>query len=249
MTGRAGTMLPLRGVLFGLFQGAAAGVLAGSGKPRPGHESAAWWPLTATATNLVNLVLLGRRTREVGGSVRDYYVPTDVRRNLPVALGLTVLGGALAAGPNLGLAKALWGDPQKALDLFVRPLPAWAARTAVAAFPLSTALAELPTYYGYAQPRLAAAGHAPATVVLLPAVAHSLQHATLPVRADARFVTWRALMFLPFALLVSEAIRRRPALLPYFVVVHLLLDLQAAVSVQLASRAQAETSSSHPSRR
>ena len=42
-------------------------------------------------------------------------------------------------------------------------------------------------------------------------------------------------MFLPFALGVAEALRRRPALLPYFVVVHLLLDLQAALAVLAAS--------------
>jgi hypothetical protein len=63
----------------------------------------------------------------------------------------------------------------------------------------------------------------------------SLQHVTLPLVLDWRFVLWRALMFLPFALLLAVVLDRRPRLLPYLVIVHILLDAAAAAQVLLAS--------------
>jgi hypothetical protein len=41
-------------------------------------------------------------------------------------------------------------------------------------------------------------------------------------------------MFLPFALLLAAVLRRRPSLLPYLLVVHFLLDLQAGLMVLAA---------------
>jgi hypothetical protein len=48
---------------------------------------------------------------------------------------------------------------------------------------------------------------------------------------DATYLLWRGLMFLPFALLLSWALRRQPSLLPYLVAIHFLLHLQAALAV------------------
>jgi hypothetical protein len=129
------------------------------------------------------------------------------------------------------LASWLYGDPQAGYTQLVQPLPLWAAITAVVLFPLTTALAELPTYYGYLQPRLAQLSRHVWLVVLVPALFHALQHITLPVLFDATYLLWRGLMFLPFALLLSWVLRRRPSLLPYLVVIHFLLDLQAALAV------------------
>lgn len=225
--------LGLRLTAFAAFQAVVALLLAAAGSARPWAESAAWWPLTATAANLLTLALLARWARAEGFPLRSFYRPNRarVRRDLPVAALVTVAGAALAVGSNLALATALWGDPQTALDLFVGPLPTWAVLLAVALFPVTTAAAELPLFYGYVQPRLAARGVTVWAVLALPAAFHALQHATLPLLLDASFLTWRALMFAPFALLLAWAFRRRPTLLPYLVVVHLLLDLQAVLMV------------------
>ena len=48
---------------------------------------------------------------------------------------------------------------------------------------------------------------------------------TLPLILDGRFILWRALMFLPFALFLGLALKIRPSLLPYLVVCHFLIDL------------------------
>jgi hypothetical protein len=232
---RLASALGLRLAAFAAFQALVALLLAAGGSPHPWTESAAWWPLTATAANLVTLGLLAGWARAEGFALRSFYRPdrARLRRDLPVATLVTVLGAALAAGANIALATALWGAPQTALDLFVGQLPTWAVLLAVVLFPVTTAATELPLYYGYVQPRLAARGIAGWAVVTLPAAFHALQHATLPLLFDARFLTWRALMFAPFALLLAWAFRR-PTLLPYLVVVHLLLDLQAVLMVATA---------------
>ena len=47
----------------------------------------------------------------------------------------------------------------------------------------------------------------------------------MPWILDARFMLWRFLMFLPFALSISLLLRWRPRLLPYMMIFHGLLDL------------------------
>ena len=57
----------------------------------------------------------------------------------------------------------------------------------------------------------------------------------LPLLFDWRFVAWRALMFLPFALWMGFVIHRRPTTLPYLVIGHALLDLSLPILVLIAS--------------
>lgn len=226
-------LLLVRLVLFALFQAIIAGILALSGAPDPWAASAAWWPLTASAANLINLGMLAFYLRVDGTSLRSLYLPrrAGLGRDLGIALLTIVLAVPLSVLPNLGLATALFGDPQIALDMLVQPLPTWAAILGVVIFPLTTALAELPTYYGYVQPRLAALTSSRWVIIGVPALFHAIQHATLPLLFDGGFLLWRGLMFLPFALLLSIVLRVRPSVLPYLVAVHFALDMQMALLV------------------
>ncbi len=51
------------------------------------------------------------------------------------------------------------------------------------------------------------------------------QHMFLPLILDWDFILWRLGMFLPFALFTGLFLKLRPALLPYFVIVHALMDV------------------------
>jgi len=91
----------------------------------------------------------------------------------------------------------------------------------------------LPTYFAYCLPRLEAqTGRWSA--VLLASFFLAAQHCTLPLIWDGRFLTWRLLMFIPFALFVGLLLRWRPQLLPYMVVVHGLMDLALVLMVPTA---------------
>ncbi|WP_167137458.1 hypothetical protein [Diaminobutyricimonas sp. TR449] len=226
-------LLLVRLALFAVFQAVIAGLLALGGTENAWAASAAWWPLAAAAANLVNLGLLAHYLRLDGSSLGALYrFQRGTRgRDILTTLVAVLIAAPLAALPNIGLATWLFGDPRIALDLFVQPLPMWAAIAAVVLFPITTALAELPNYYGYVQPRLAQLTRSAWLVVLVPALMHAVQHAALPLIFDIEFILWRALMFVPFALLVSALLRWRPSVLPYLLIVHFALDLQAALMV------------------
>lgn len=235
--GRVARVLASRTILFAAFQAALAAAFALRGVPSPWAASVAWWPLTVTAANLVGVAWLSGLMRGEGRRWRDFlHVERgSVRGDVLVTLGLLAVGGIVAMGPNLGLATVLWGDPQAPLATLVQPLPLWAALVAAIGFPLTIAASELPTYYGYVRPRLEALGARPWQAVVLAATVHGLQHVTLPLVPDARFMAWRALMFLPFALFVGAALRWRPRLLPYLMVAHGLIDASVALMVVQAS--------------
>ena len=53
----------------------------------------------------------------------------------------------------------------------------------------------------------------------------------MPLLLDLRFMSWRLLMFLPFAFMVGILLHWRPRLLPYMVIVHILIDAATAASL------------------
>ena len=229
--------LVMRLVLFAAFQALIALLLALAGASEPWAESAPWWPFAAAATGVVTFAFLAWRSRVEAFPLASFYRPIrpGVGRDLLLTLAVTVIGGALAVGGTIALAPVFFADPRAADAMLFQPLPTWAAVLAVVVFPISVALTELPLYFGYAQPRVVNLTRSASAGVLIPAVLLSLQHTTLPLIFDAAFLGWRALMFLGFALVLSWALWKRPRLLPYLIVVHFLLDLQAAVSILLVS--------------
>jgi membrane protease YdiL (CAAX protease family) len=62
---------------------------------------------------------------------------------------------------------------------------------------LSQGLSELPVYFGYVMPRLAARWHNRWLAWLVVSLMLAAQHCTLPLVLDLRFIAWRFLMFLP----------------------------------------------------
>lgn len=229
--------LVMRLLLFAFFQVVVALLLLATGTPDPWSASAAWWPFTAAATSVVTFLFLLWRSRAEPFSLSALYRPVrpGVGRDVLLALATAVVGGGLAVAGSIVLAPAFFADPLAANALLIQPLPRWAAVTAIVIFPVTIALTELPLYFGYAQRGLLRGSGSAIPAVLLPAIFLSLQHATLPLILDPAFVAWRALMFLGFALVLSWALWKRPRLLPYLLVVHFLLDLQAAISILLVS--------------
>ncbi len=60
------------------------------------------------------------------------------------------------------------------------------------AFPLSIGLAELPTYFGYVMPQLKAGVKHKWLALLLPTLFLSVQHCTLPLVFDIKFIFFSA---------------------------------------------------------
>lgn len=224
-------MLFSRFTLFALFQALLALILFLAGAAQAWETAANWWPLTVAAVDLVALLLLIRIFAAEGGRFWELFriERGAVKRDLPALLLLLVLLGPVSYLPNVWLGQALFGDPQATLDLIVRPLPTWAVFAAIVLFPVGQGLTELPTYFGYVMPRFQAQGMRRWLTVSIPALMLALQHITIPLLFDGRFITWRALMFVPFAFLVGIVLMWRPRLMPYMVIIHILMDMAFAV--------------------
>lgn len=212
-----------------------------AGASDPWRAAADWWLGSFALGEFINLWLLVRLARREGLRYWDLLNPGRVewKRDVRWLVLALVVSGPLAALPNPLLATALWGDVQVSADLTFRALPVAAAWATLVVFPIIHAFTELPTYYGYVMPRLQAIAGTRLWPALLCAFVLSIQHVFLPLLFDWRFVAWRAVMFLPFALWLAWVLNRRPTVLQYMVPVHWLLDLSLPVFVVLASIAAA----------
>jgi membrane protease YdiL (CAAX protease family) len=235
-TRRAGSTWPWlalfgRTALFIVLQSVFAIGYYLSGTAAAWDAAAAWWPAGVVITNGICLAALialfqaeGRQFWEVFTIRREH-----VKGDLLALLGILIIAGPIGYLPNVLLAGRLFSDPQEALGLLVRPLPMWVVYASLVLFPLTQGLAETPVYFSFAMPRLEAQGLRPWQAVALPALLLGLQHFAVPLLFDLRFMAWRALMFLPFALLLGIVLHWRPRLLPYIAGVHMLMDLSFAM--------------------
>jgi uncharacterized membrane protein (DUF485 family) len=230
-------MLIARTVLFFLFQMMFALILRFS-EPWAGtkiNEAGVWWPVSVTLTNLVCIFLLTQLFRGEGCRYWDIFRldRKHIKGDLLVLLGAIVITGPVAQLPNTLLATALFGDALAPMRLFIQPLPMGAIYLTMITFPVTQALAELPTYFAYVMPRLAQQTGRPWMAYALASLFLGIQHSMIPfridgsfspLRLDARFFIWRLLMFVPFAFFIGLVLKWRPRLLPYVVVIHALMD-------------------------
>ena len=219
-------MLVSRSVLFLIFQILIALILALTGTKSAWDESARYWTFLAFLANFVSLYLLVRLFRAEGKRFWDIlrFSRTTWKMNLLWFVGFSVIGLPIAAAPREPLAAAIFGDPMIATNMLFHPLPTWAFILSFL-FPLTIWFAELPTYFGYVMPRLEAQLKNGWLAWLIASFFLAAQHMFLPFILNSGYLLWRFGMFLPFALFTGLVLKFRPSLLPYFVIVHALMDV------------------------
>jgi hypothetical protein len=227
---RAWAMLFSRIGLFLAIQSMFALVYYLTGSSNAWEDGAAWWPFVVAFTNLIVTVLLVRLFQSEGKRFWDIFrfQREHLKSDLLLLVGFLVIAGPLAVFPNILISGWLFEDPSVTLDLLVRPLPVWAAFTSVILFPVTQGLAELPNYFGYVMPRFEARGMRPWLAVSIPALLLGFQHLAVPFLFNINFIAWRGLMYIPFAFLTGIMLHWRPRLMPYFVIIHVLMDVQFA---------------------
>lgn len=219
-------MLISRSVLFMIFQALIALILFAAGTKSAWEESTRWWTFMAFLANFVSIYLLVRLLKLEGK--RYFEVFRFSRATWKADLLWFVIASIIAMpivdAPREPLAAAIFGDPMIATEMLFRPLPTWAFVLSFL-FPLTIAFSELPTYFGYAMPRIAAQLKNGWFAWLIASFFLAAQHMFLPLILDGGYLLWRFGMFLPFALFTGFVVKLRPALLPYFMIVHALLDV------------------------
>jgi len=235
--GRVWGMLAVRSALSFALLLALAGVFAVVGKSGAIRAAAAWWLWFVTVVNVVSIILMALFGRSEGVRLRDiYFVNRSTWKvDLAWAFGAIAVTAALAQPPGLLLAKALWGDSGHTNPMLIQALPLAAIYPLVVLMPITHALAELPTYWGYVAPRLRATGtNRWATIVIVGTVL-SIQHMFFSFQLDWRYDLWLALKYLPFALWMGIVIDRRPTTLPFLMGAHFALDAMLPVLVLMVS--------------
>jgi hypothetical protein len=226
-------MLISRSALFLFFQSLIALGLALVGTPSAWDESARWWTFLAFLANSVSIYLLVRafnaEGKHYGESIR--FSRATVKTDLIWFFVSSLIGIPIAAAPMNIAGAWIFGDPMTPTYMMFRPLPTWAFVLSFL-FPLTIAFAELPTYFGYVMPRLEIQLKNGWLAWLIASLFLAAQHMFLPLILNGGFMVWRLLMYMPFALFAGLMIKLRPTLLPYYMIVHALIDV-SAVTVYL----------------
>ena len=219
-------MLFSRSLLFLIIQGMIALIFAVTGTTSAWDESARWWTFMAFFANVASLYLLIRVFKAEGKHFWDIFrfSRETWKTDLLWFLGFSLIGMPIAGAPREPLAIAIFGDATTATNMLFRPLPTWAFLLSFL-FPLTIWFAELPTYFGYVMPRLEAQLKNGWLAWLIASFFLAAQHMFLPLILDGGYLLWRFGMFLPFALFTGLVLKLRPSLLPYFVIVHALMDV------------------------
>lgn len=218
-------MLISRSVLFILFQALIALMLYATGTTSAWDESTKYWTFLPTLANIVTLILLINLFNAEGKQFWDILRFSRItwKKDLLWFIGLSIIAMPILDAPREPLAKAIFGDAMIATNMLFRPIPTWAFVLSFL-FPLTIWFAELPLYFGYCMPRLSKQING-WLAWLIAAFFLAAQHMFLPTILDGGYFLWRFGMFLPFALFTGLALKFRPTLLPYFVIVHALLDV------------------------
>ncbi len=219
-------MLFSRSATFFLVQVLIAAAVLLAGMQNAWTEAARWWPFFAVVANGVSVYLLVRLYRQEGsGYLQAIRFHRETwKTDLLWFIGFSIIAMPIAGLPREPLGRLFFGDPIIPTYMLFQPLPTVALILALL-FPLTIGFGELPTYFGYCMPRLAALLKNGWLAWLIASFFLAAQHMFLPLLLDSRYLLWRFFMFVPFALIVGLCLKFRPSLLPYFMIGHALIDI------------------------
>jgi hypothetical protein len=212
-------VLTSRLVMFLLFQVIIA-LLLGSWV-----KSIKFWPLAATLTNVIGIILLNLLLRKENIPFFSLFrfQRDKIRFDIIWFIILLAISVPLAIVPSLALSNLLWGNTEYYHQVLFQPMNKILLYFLLFAYPVSTGSAELTTYFGYVMPRLKNHVKSQWMVVALPVIAFSVQHCTLPLVFEAKFILFRGIMYFLFSLVFGFSIYKRPSLLPWLAVLQVLI--------------------------
>lgn len=221
-------ILVSRSICFFIFQILIMAVLHAGGSLNAWNESVRWWVFLPIFTNAISIFLLIRLYQAEGLRYRDVisFSRSTLKSDLIWFLGSLIIGLPIMVAPMNTLAAKIFGDAMEPIHMMFLPLPGWALVVSLL-FPLTIGFAELPTYFAYAMPRIGKQLKNDWAAWLIASFFLGAQHIFLPLIFDGRFIVWRLLMYMPFALFVGLLLKLRPSLLPFMMIIHTFADFSA----------------------
>lgn len=213
--------LSLRIILMILLQGIMYGVVMRTSLPVA--ASSYYWPVHLTLINgglLVLMLVIFRKNGVQYFKLITQFNKQDTRYFLLLLMPIIVT----AMLPNVILSLLFYQDPFIGSEFLLGELPLVFMIMNLSLFPILQGLVELPYYFLFIMPRLKNINPRKCWFIGLPVFFLSIQHAFMPFRFDLVYLLYRSLMFLPFALLIGFLIHKRPSLVSYLVVLHILMN-------------------------
>ncbi|TVP94556.1 MAG: hypothetical protein EA374_06575 [Acholeplasmatales bacterium] len=129
-----------------------------------------------------------------------------------------------AMAPNLALAYVLYGDIEAGAALLIYEHNTFMIVFNLTIFPILQGLTELPFYFLLMAPLLRARTHKLLISIGVPVILLSVQHMFMPFHLDGTYLVYRGFMFFGFALCIGILLYKRPDMLPYLVILHILMN-------------------------
>ena len=146
-------------------------------------DSVKYWLLTATLANIVSIILLKIQLKKEG--IRYFtlfqFSKKHLRKDLLIFLMLAFISLPVILVPSLLLSQLLWGNTFYYHKVLFQPIPMSIIYLLLLALPVTNALAEIPTYFGYIMPRLKNSTRLNWAALLLPVIFLSIQNCSLPL--------------------------------------------------------------------
>jgi len=182
-----------------------------------------YWATHLTIVNLLLLVLMIKFFRKKEETYFGFFKSMN-KKNTLFFLKIFIPLIVIAMAPNLILSYALYQDLQVGTKFLLGDIPLVFILINMIVFPLFQGLVELPFYFSFIMPRLKNIYTSKWIYIGLPVFFLSIQHAFMPLRVDFLYMVYRSLMFLPFALFIGIMIHKKQGLMPYFVILHILMN-------------------------
>ncbi|MCP1144753.1 type II CAAX prenyl endopeptidase Rce1 family protein [Lysinibacillus endophyticus] len=227
--------LTMRTIFFLIFGLVIISVLELTGATNAMKEAEKWWPYQAILANIASFIVLRYFLKREGKSYNSilHFKKKKFGKDILKGLLYLLISFPFAAIGLYGVAYLVFGTTQPPTNM-MQAIPLGAAVIALILFPLSNALVELPTYFGYAFPRIEKKWGSVALAIVLPALFLSLQHGPLPIVLGGDYMTWRLLAFIPLAFVVAFLFHKTRNITP-LLIAHFVMDLQMVMYVLLAA--------------
>lgn len=201
----------------------------------PMKEAEKWWPFQALFANIATFGILRGFLKKEGLSYNSiiHFKKEKLKKDLVKAFLYLLISFPFAALGLYGLSYLILGEVQPP-DNMLQSLPLWAAVIALILFPISNAFVELPTYMGYAFPRIEKKWGSVLLAILITGLFLSIQHGPLPVVFGGSYLVWRLFSFIPLAIVVGIIYSRTRNVFP-LIIAHFIMDLQMVILVFMTS--------------
>ncbi|MFD2445031.1 type II CAAX prenyl endopeptidase Rce1 family protein [Bacillus sp. CGMCC 1.16607] len=228
------SVLMMRTVFFLIFGLLMIAIFYGLGSDNAMKEAEKWWPYQAILANIASFLVLKSLLKKEGKSYNSIlqFKKGKLKKDVWKGLLYLLISFPFAALGLYGLSYLFLGDVQPPTNM-MQAIPVGAAVIAVILFPISNAMVELPTYYGYSFPRVEKMWGT-VLALILTAVFLSVQHGPLPIVLDGPYIAWRLLAFLPLAFVVGFIFQRTRNITP-LIIAHFVMDFQMVMYVLFAS--------------